>query len=384
MRLENPRTIIEGNQRVVRPRLEDARFFYNQDRKVRLEERVPQLARVVYHNQLGSQLERVERIQLLAGKIARGIAADPMSAERAAWLAKADLLTGMVGEFPELQGVMGRYYALNDGETGEVAGAIEQHYRPRFAGDELPEGSIACAVALADKLDALAGLFGIGQQPSGDKDPFGLRRAALGLIRILVERSYSISLSELVNAAFAGYSGQTGQAQADVEAFIFDRFAGYLKDRGYSTLEVDAVLGPRPVRLDLVPSQLQAVREFLTLPEAASLAAANKRVANILRQAAAKGESFAKADADRLQEPAERELFQALGKASRKARALFDQGNFTGYLKTFAVLKSPVDAFFDSVMVMAEDPDLRRNRLALLADLRTEMNRVADISKLAA
>ena len=325
----------------------------------------------------------MERIQLRAGKIARGIGADPMLAERAAWLAKADLPTSMVGEFPELQGIMGRYYALNDGEPAEVADAIDAHYRPRFAGDALPEGGIACAVALADKLDALAGLFGIGQQPSGDKDPFGLRRAALGVIRILVERSYPLSLFELVNAAFAGYSKQLGHAQTDVEMFIFDRFAGYLKERGYSTLEVDAVLSLNPIRLDLVPSQLQAVREFLALPEAASLAAANKRVANILRQAAAKGESFVNADVQGLREPAERALFDALGKASREAKPLFNQGDFTGYLKTFAVLKSPVDAFFDSVMVMAEDPKLRRNRLALLADLRAEMNRVADISKLA-
>jgi glycyl-tRNA synthetase beta chain len=290
----------------------------------------------------------------------------------------------MVGEFPELQGIMGRYYALADGEAPHVADAIEQHYRPRYAGDALPENNVACAVALADKLDALAGLFGIGQQPSGDKDPFGLRRAALGLIRILVERSYPLSLFDLVNAAFAGYPKQIGQAQSDLESFVFDRFSGYLKDRSYSTLEVDAVLSLHPARLDLVPRQLQAVRDFLALPEAASLAAANKRVANILRQAAGKGESFVKADAGRLQEPAERELFDALGKASHTARPLFDRGDFTGYLKTFAVLKSPVDAFFDSVMVMAEDIELRRNRLALLADLRTEMNRVADISKLAA
>jgi glycyl-tRNA synthetase beta chain len=383
MQLRDPKNIIEGNQRVIRPRLEDARFFYDQDRKTRLEERVPQLAKVVYHNRLGSQLERVERIQLLAGKIARQIGADPLLTERAAWLAKADLTTGMVGEFPELQGVMGRYYALNDGEPAEVADAIDAHYRPRFAGDVLPEGDIACAVALADKLDALAGLFGVGQQPSGDKDPFGLRRAALGLIRILVERSHSLGLHELVDTAFAGFSRLTREAHTDLRGFILERFAGYLKDRGYSTLEVEAVLSLGPGRLDLVPSQLQAVREFLTLPEAASLAAANKRVANILRQAAGKGESFVNADVAKLREPAERELFDALGKASGKARPLFDQGDFTGYLKTFAVLKSPVDAFFDSVMVMTDDAEVRRNRLALLADLRTEMNRVADISKLA-
>jgi glycyl-tRNA synthetase beta chain len=383
MRLENPKNIIEGNQRVIRPRLEDAQFFYDQDRKTRLEERVPQLAKVVYHNKLGSQLERIERIQLLAGKIARDIGADPLLVERAAWLAKADLLTSMVGEFPELQGVMGRYYALHDGESTEVASAIDAHYRPRFAGDVLPEGHIACALALADKLDALAGLFGIGQQPTGDRDPFGLRRAALGLIRILVELPYPLALNKLVDAAFAGYPSGTAQAHVDLEAFVRDRFAGYLKDRGYSTLEVDAVLSLNPSRLDLVPTQLQAVREFLALPEAASLAAANKRVANILRQAMAKGESFAKADAASLREPAERKLFEALDSASRKARPFFEQGDFTSYLKTFAVLKSPVDAFFDSVMVMADDPEVRRNRLALLADLRMEMNRVADISKLA-
>jgi glycyl-tRNA synthetase beta chain len=321
---------------------------------------------------------------LLAGGIARKLGADALLAERAAWLSKADLPTGMVGEFPELQGTMGRYYALHDGEPGEVADAIEAHYRPRFSGDALPDGPIAAAVALADKLDTLAGLFGIGQQPSGDKDPFGLRRAALGLIRILVERSYPLSLFELVNGAFAGYPKQIGRAQTDVEMFIFDRFAGYLKDRGYSTLEVDAVLSLHPIRLDLVPSQLQAVREFLALPEAASLAAANKRVANILRQAAAKGESFMNADGYKLKEPAERALFDALRSTSRQAASLFNQGDFTGYLKTFAVLKSPVDAFFDSVMVMVDDQALRQNRLALLADLRREMNQVADISKLAA
>ena len=384
MRLEDPKNIVEGNQRVIRPRLDDARFFYDQDRKARLEARVPLLAKVVYHNKLGSQLERVERIQILAGKIARDIGADPLLAERAAWLAKADLLTNMVGEFPELQGVMGRYYALHDGEAGEVANAIAAHYYPRFAGDALPEAGIACALALADKLDALAGLFSIGQQPTGDRDPFGLRRAALGVIRILVERSYPLSLFDLVTAAFAGHTQSADQAHTDLQMFVFDRFAGYLKDRGYSTLEVDAVLTLNPVRLDLVPRQLQAVRDFLALPEAASLAAANKRVANILKQAAAKGEAFVNADARGLREPAERALFDALDQASRAANPLFRQGDYTGYLKTFAVLKAPVDAFFDSVMVMAEDQELRRNRLALLADLRTEMNRIADISKLAA
>jgi glycyl-tRNA synthetase beta chain len=384
MKVGNPVNIVTGNERVVRPRLEDARFFYRQDRKLRLETRVPQLARVTYHNKLGSQLERVERVQLLAGRIARWIDADPVPAERGAWLAKADLLTGMVGEFPELQGVMGRYYALEDGEPPEAADAIEAHYRPRFAGDRLPESKVASAVALADKLDTLAGMFGIAQQPTGDKDPFGLRRAALGVVRILVEQSYALSLRDLVNAAFEGYNGRVSDAHTNLEVFIFDRLAGYLKDRGYTALEVEAVLSLNPVRIDLVSRQLEAVRAFLALPEAASLAAANKRVMNILKQAEGKGESFSEADVTRLKEPAERALFEALKTISREAAVLFKRGDFTGYLKSFAVLKSPVDAFFDSVMVMADDASLRRNRLALLADLRREMNQVADISKLAA
>lgn len=384
MKIADPRNIVAGNERVVRPRLEDARFFYRQDRKVRLETRVPQLSRVVYHNKLGSQLERLERIQLLAGKIARDIGADPVLAERAAWLSKADLLTGMVGEFPELQGVMGRYYATADGEPQAVADAIDAHYRPRFAGDRLPEGKIAGAVALADKLDTLAGFFGIGQQPTGDKDPFGLRRAALGVLRILVEQGYPLPLQELVSAAFTGYGGRIADAHSDLIMFIFDRLAGYLKDQGYSALEVEAVLSLNPARIDLVPQQLEAVRAFLALPEAESLAAANKRVANILRQARERGEAFAGADAARLKEPAERALFDALKATAGKAAAMYERGDFTGYLKSFAVLKSPVDAFFDSVMVMVDEPELRRNRLALLSDLQRQMNQVADISKLAA
>jgi glycyl-tRNA synthetase beta chain len=369
MKVADPRHIVGGNERVVRPRLEDARFFYNQDRKVRLEERVPQLAKVVYHNKLGSQLERVQRIQLLAGKIARALKADVLQAERAAWLAKADLLTGMVGEFPELQGIMGRYYALHDGEANEVAQAIGAHYKPRFAGDTLPESGVACALALADKLDALAGMFGIGQQPTGEKDPFGLRRAALGVVRILVERRLALSLQDLV--------------KPDVQAFVLERFAGYLKDQGYSTLQVDSVLSQDPARLDLVPQQLEAVKAFETLPEAESLAAANKRVANILKQAQAKGETFNKTERKALKEPAELALFTALESTAGKAMPMFERGDYTGYLKSFAVLKQPVDAFFDSVMVMAKEDALRRNRLALLRELRDAMNRVADISKLA-
>jgi glycyl-tRNA synthetase beta chain len=383
MKLADPRHIVGGNERVVRPRLEDARFFYNQDRKERLEARVPRLAKVVYHNKLGNQLERVQRIQSLAGAIARMLGANTVLAERAARLSKADLLTGMVGEFPELQGVMGRYYALHDGEPADVADAIEAHYRPRFAGDRIPEDLVACSVALADKLDTIAGLFGVGEQPTGEKDPFGLRRAGLGVIRIIVERQLALSLHDLVNEAFNGYPRTIGQAHTDVQMFLLNRFESYLKDRGFSTLQIDAVLSKHPRQVSLVPQQLEAVKAFQALPEAESLAAANKRIVNILKQAEAKGESFSNAELKDLKEPAERSLFQALQEASAKANKLFDRGDYAGYLKTFAVLKAPVDTFFDKVMVMVDHEVLRRNRLALLQDLRSAMNRVADIAKLA-
>ena len=380
MRVGNPRPIVGGNERVVRPRLEDARFFFDRDRKARLETRVPQLAKVVFHNKLGSQLERVERIQLLAGTIARDLGADAMLAERSAWLSKADLLTAMVGEFPELQGVMGRYYALHDGEQREVADAIEQHYRPRFAGDKLPEGLVASAVALADKLDSLAGLFSIKELPTGDKDPFGLRRAALGVIRIVVENQLPLSLRDLVDGAFGPFRGKP---QTDLKMFFTERMRSYFLERGYSANEVEAVLSLNPAAIALIPKQLEAVRAFSALPEAASLAAANKRIANILRQAEAQGEAFGDADVSALKEPAEISLFEALQAASRSAKPLFDSGDFAGYLKTFASLKSPVDSFFDTVMVMADDKKLRENRLALLTDMRKAMNRFSDISKLA-
>ncbi|MGH8621371.1 MAG: glycine--tRNA ligase subunit beta, partial [Burkholderiales bacterium] len=260
LEMKQPRDIIHGNERVLRARLADAKFFYDQDRRTRLEERVRRLAGVVHHGKLGTQLERVERIQLLAGRIAHQIGADPLLTGRAAWLSKADLLTEMVGEFPELQGTMGRYYALNDGEPQAAADAIEAHYRPRFAGDAVPDSPVGLAVALADKLDALAGLFGIGQAPTGDRDPFGLRRAALGVVRILVERRLALSLRDLVGAAFKEYGGRVGDAQEALESFLYDRLSGYLKDAGSTTLEVDSVVSLRPDRIDLAPRQLEAVR----------------------------------------------------------------------------------------------------------------------------
>ena len=368
MKVADPRHIIAGNERVVRPRLEDARFFYNQDRKRRLEERVPQLGRVVYHGKLGTQLERVERIQLLSGRIARALGADAAAAERAAWLSKADLLTGMVGEFPELQGVMGRYYALHDGEPREVADAIEAHYRPRFAGDALPEHPVACTVALADKLDALAGLFGIGQAPTGERDPFGLRRAALGVVRILVERSVPLSVKEYLGGS------------EKLEAFLLDRARGYFEERGYSANEVESVLSLKPPRLDLVPKQLEAVRAFSSLAEADSLAAANKRIGNILKQADAVPAEY---DVGLMTLPEEKSLEKAFGLLRLDVDRAFQVLDYTGALKALASLKAPVDAFFDKVMVMDKDPRVRANRIGFLGTLHGTMNRVADLSKLA-
>ena len=367
MRVADPRHIVGGNERVVRPRLEDARFFYDQDRKRRLESRVPELGRVVYHNKLGTQLERVQRIQLLSGRIARDLKIDPVLTERAAWLAKADLLTGMVGEFPELQGVMGRYYALHDGEPPEVANAIEAHYRPRFAGDRLPEHPVSCAVALADKLDALSGLFGIGQVPTGDKDPFGLRRAALGVIRILAERRLELSLRDYV------------RDQA-LESFIYERARGYFQEQGYSANEVEAVLAQRPERLDLVPRQLEAVRAFAGLPEAESLAAANKRIGNILKQAGAVRAEF---DMALLVLPEEKALAGAFKRLQEPVEKAYRDLEYTSALKALAALKAPVDAFFDKVMVMDKDARVRDNRIGFLGTLHGTMNRIADLSKLA-
>ncbi len=383
MTLDNPQNVIEGNERVVRPRLSDARFFFETDKKTRLEVRVPKLANMVYHNKLGNQLERMGRVQKLAGQIALLVGADKSQAERAAYLAKADLLTDMVGEFPELQGTMGRYYALHDGESQAVADAIEQHYWPKGAGATLPQGPVAIAVMLADKLETLAGLFGIGQQPTGDKDPFALRRHALGVLRVLIEMRLAVDLNELVNASFAVFEGVAGFApnQADLLSFIYERLRGSLRDQGYTALEVESVLAQRPARLEQLPAQLAAVREFMALPEAESLAAANKRIGNILKKTEG---SFANADAMLLAEPAERTLFEALNNTTPAFEAAFAARNYTAALKSLAPLKVPVDAFFDGVMVNADDIKLRNNRLALLGDLHRLMNKVADLSKLAA
>ena len=373
--------VIQGNERVVRPRLADAKFFFDQDRKKTLESRIPQLDKVVYHGKLGSQGERVVRVRTLATSIGQQIggAALAQQADRAALLAKADLLTDMVGEFPELQGVMGGYYARHDGETEAVALAVEDHYRPRFAGDELPRGDAAIAVALADKLETLAGLFAIGQLPTGDKDPFALRRHALGVLRMLVERGLALSLPAMVAEALALFPQAPASTQEALLNFLFERLNGYLRERGSSAREVEAVVAVRPPWAQ-IPARLDAVRAFAALPEAEPLAAANKRVGNILKKS---DEAPVALDPALLKEPAEAALAAALQAVAPQADAAFDRGDYTASLQALAALKTPVDAFFDAVMVNAEDAALRRNRLALLSQLHAAMNRVADLSRLA-
>jgi len=382
IRPDDATAVIGGNERVVRPRLADAKFFFDQDRKKPLDSRVLGLAKVVYHNKLGTQGERVERVQTIARAIARQLGGDQLAAQadQAALLAKADLLTDMVGEFPELQGIMGRYYAQHDGLGDDIAFAIEDHYKPRFAGDELPRNSVGVCVALADKLETLVGMFGIGQIPTGDKDPFALRRHALGILRMLIEKDLPLSLSELIAIAFSGFPPNQ-LVDAHVESFVFDRLGGMMREQGYSTNEVEAVLCMRPGQIYLVPKQLQAVQAFALLPEAAALAAANKRVGNILKKV--EGGASGIVDVGLLKEEAEQKLYQALGQISPKADTAFAAGDYTASLQSLAALREPVDAFFDNVMVNADDLALRANRLALLVILQQAMNRFADISRLA-
>ena len=380
----DPQHIIGGNERVVRPRLSDAKFFFEQDQKKTLASRLPNLASVVYHNKLGSQAERSTRVTTLAGKIAGALGNDVKLAERAAQLSKADLLTDMVGEFPELQGIMGTYYARHDGEPEEVALAASEHYQPRFAGDALPGSNAGTAVALADKLETLVGIWGIGLQPTGDRDPFALRRHALGILRMLVEKRLPLSLNTLLGDAVALFDGnaQFKNPQAEVLSFLYDRLRGLLRERGYAVNEIEAVVAQQPDRLDNILERLQAVTAFAQLPEAEALAAANKRITNILKKNA-EGEIGAVV-ADRLVEPAEQALFAAMNACRPEIESAYAQGDFTSTLTRLAQLRSGVDQFFDKVMVMAEDHALRDNRIALLSSLHEMMNRVADISKLAA
>ncbi len=379
----DPSAIVAGNERVLRARLADARFFFDQDRKTRLDARLPKLGAIVYHNKLGTQAERVARVRRIAAAIAAPMGADAAQVDRAALLAKADLVTDMVGEFPELQGLMGRYYAMHDGEAADVAAAIEQHYWPRAGGGELPQGRVAQAVALADKLEALAGLFGIGQVPTGDKDPFGLRRAALGALRILIERGHAIPLAVLVRQAMAAFDGTPGfnADPAPLLDFLYERLRGYLRERGFTALEVAAVLDSHPDTIADLPARLAAVQSFAVLPEAAALAAANKRIVNILRKSGA--EAAVTVDRSRLESGAEHDLYMAFQQLGPQVEADFGRGDYTAALRALASAKPVVDRYFDDVMVMAEDPAVRANRLALLRGVAQTMNRVADIGKLA-
>jgi len=395
----DPSAIVSGNERVVRPRLADARFFFDQDRKKTLESRLPALDKVVYHNKLGSQLARSERVTAIARDIVNKLPENLTPKQSvildnrvklAASIAKADLLTDMVGEFPELQGIMGRYYALGDGFHEEVANAIEDHYKPRFAGDALPRGKVGMIVALADKLETLTGMFGIGQVPTGDKDPFALRRHALGVIRILMEGGIDVPLSDLLNLAAARFAkvfkkGKKGAEETNtntekLKEFIFDRLAVNLREQGYTAREVDAVLCLAPPLLSDVPKRLKAVRDFVALPQADVLAAANKRVGNILKKAT--GGPKTKLNPALLQEPAEIALSEALERLVPQADAEFTQGDYSRSLQTLAVLRDLVDDFFDKVLVNAENPALRANRLVLLDRLYGAMNKVADLSRL--
>ncbi len=401
---EDASAVIQGNERVVRPRLADAQFFFDQDRKKTLLSRVPQLAKVVYHNQLGTQGERVERVRAIAKAIGTQLF-DAMSAnndtlqtpegeiardwllecvDNAAHLAKADLLTDMVGEFPELQGIMGAYYAVNDGLPDEVAHAIEDHYKPRFAGDSLPRETVGVVVALADKLETLVGMFGTGNPPTGDRDPFALRRHALGVIRMVLEKSLPLDVRQTLDAAAAAFGALLSDAatsNTQLMNFMQDRLNGYLREQGASSAEAEAVTSSKLPWHEL-PQALAAVRAFAHLSQAAALAAANKRIGNILKKSADDG--TAPVATALLHEDAEQALHAAMQTVLPKARDEFDAGDFTTSLKTLADLRAPVDRFFDDVMVNAEDPALRANRLALLRELHQAMNRVADLSRLAA
>jgi glycyl-tRNA synthetase beta chain len=374
--------VIGGNERVVRPRLADAKFFFDQDRKKTLASRVEGLNKVVYHNKLGTQGERMARVRGIAKALGQALGGNELAqaADTAAQLAKTDLLTDMVGEFPELQGIMGGYYARHDGLSTDIADAIEDHYRPRFAGDELPRNNVGLVVALADKLETLVGMFGIGNLPSGDKDPFALRRHALGIIRMLMDKDLAVDWRQLLALAVPVFGDKISDPSEALTTFLFDRLAGSLREQGFSAQEVDAVLALHPARLGQVPKLLAAVRAFAALPESPALAAANKRIGNILKKAE---EVDAHVNPALLKENAEQALYEVMQRLLPESEALFKAGDYTGSLQTLAALRSPVDAFFDDVMVNAEEMDVRLNRQGLLKCLHEAMNRVADLSRLA-
>ena len=390
---KTPDAIISGNERVVRPRLADAKFFFEQDKKKALKDRIKDLSKVVYHNKLGTQLERSERVQTIALWIANELFANQsqitQDTQRAAEIAKCDLLTDMVGEFPELQGIMGRYYAHHDGESAEVAQACMEHYFPRFAGDQLPQSQVGTVLALADKIETIVGIWGIGLAPTGEKDPFALRRHALGICRILIEKQLPLKVQNLLEIAKATFKQAEVQDNAqlhEIYQFILDRLKAYLKDqasdgKNYTSQEIDAVVSLNPNILADLLQRLAAVRAFAQLPEAEALAAANKRIGNILKKV--DGQTPSSVNPTLFQEAAEKSLYQALETIEPQARAALQKGEYAQALKAFASIRAATDQFFADVMVMCPDEKLKNNRIALLHQLHTLMNQVADISKLA-
>lgn len=379
---KDPRQVIEGNEKVIRPRLADAQFFFSTDQKTKLADRVEKLDSVLFQKQLGTLGEKAQRISKLSQQIAADLNTDATAAARAGLLAKADLVSNMVMEFPEVQGIMGMHYARIDGEAEVVAEAIEAHYHPRFAGDSLPQTKVGCAVALADKLDTLVGIFGIGQTPKGDRDPFALRRAAIGMLRILVEKQLPLDLNQLVHNAAVGYGDKITHSDAltkQVVDFLLGRFRAYYADQGMSVDVIQAVLARRPTVAYDFDLRVQVVNQFKHNPEAQALAAVNKRVGNIL----AKAETVApQVKAELLTETAEIALYEALSAVKGKLKALLQSGDYDAAMTLLASLRVPVDSFFDNVMVNDEDDSVRQNRLALLQDLRAQFLNIADISLL--
>ncbi len=376
----HPKSIQHGNERVIMPRLADAEFFWNQDRKQKLEDRVTSLENIVFQKKLGSVADKTRRVEKLAGYIAKQLNADSVLAKRAAHLAKTDLMTEMVGEFASLQGIMGRYYALADGEPNEVAIAIEEQYHPKQSGSPTPTSLIGQILSLAEKIDTLSGIFSAGLIPTGDKDPYALRRATLGSLRILIENKLELNIVELINFALSQFSHDFDKknTQRLIVDFVFDRLKGYCLEHGYTANEFEAVIAVSPTNpLDFM-QRLQAVKAFSLLPEAESLAAANKRIINILK----KSETQASASIDKLVEPQEKSLHAAANQSSEDIQPLLEQKNYQATLARLALLKDDVDAFFDNVMVNTDDPELRANRLALLSMLSKQFLKIADISKL--
>ncbi len=378
----DPKQFVKGNEMVVRPRLADAQFFFESYKKKTLESRLSALDSVLFQKQLGSIGDKARRISVLAGKIANQLNADVKASQRAGLLCKADLVSDMVSEFPETQGVMGKHYALNDGESETIAQAIEQHYWPRFSGDELPQTKEACAVALADKLDTLVGIFGIGQVPKGDRDPFALRRAALGLLRTLVERDLALDLNELLTASVEGFGDKLSNktVAADVFEFLLGRFRPWYQDQGISVDVIQSVLARSPSKPTDFDQRVKAVQSFKSLDSAESLAAANKRVGNIL--AKSKEEISGKVDESVLQEASETALYRLVTQTESAIKPLIANGDYSDALTQLSELKEPVDAFFEHVMVNAEDDTVRVNRLNLLFRLRQLFLEIADISLL--